>query len=75
MLGDDVSDAQAFRALRAARQAGKSDGIAVAVQARAEVPVEVLEEADVVLASPAIATRFLAAIASLIQRAAVTAPD
>lgn len=74
MLGDDVSDAQAFRALRAARRAGKSDGIAVAVQARAEVPPEVREEADIVLASPAVATRFLAAIAARIKREAVTAP-
>lgn len=63
MLGDDVSDAEAFRALRAAREARRTDGIAVAVQARAEVPPEVLDEADIVLASPAAATRFLSAIA------------
>jgi trehalose-phosphatase len=62
LLGDDVSDAMAFRALRDLRAAGKADGVAVAIQARAEVPVEVLESADIVLASPADATRFLSAI-------------
>jgi trehalose-phosphatase len=63
MLGDDVSDAMAFRVLREARDAGETDGIAVAVQARAEVPPEVLAAADLVLASPAAATQFLAALA------------
>ena len=63
LLGDDVSDALAFSALRRLRAAGVTDGVAVAVQARAEVPVEVLAAADVVLASPVDATRFLAGIA------------
>ena len=63
MLGDDVSDAMAFRALRELRAKGVTDGIAVAVQARAEVPLEVLAAADLVLSSPVDATRFLAAIA------------
>lgn len=63
MLGDDVSDAMAFRALRELRTKGVTDGIAVAVQARAEVPLEVLAAADLVLSSPVDATRFLAAIA------------
>ncbi len=62
MLGDDVSDAMAFRALRELRAKGVTDGIAVAVQARAEVPLEVLAAADLVLASPVEATRFLSAI-------------
>jgi trehalose 6-phosphate phosphatase len=62
LLGDDVSDALAFRALRSLRREGKTDGVAVAIQARAEVPVEVLESADIVLASPTDATRFLSAI-------------
>ena len=43
MLGDDVSDAMAFRVLRQMRAAGVTDGAAVAVQARAEVPTAVLE--------------------------------
>ena len=63
MLGDDVSDAMAFRALRELRTKGVTDGIAVAVQARVEVPLEVLAAADLVLSSPVDATRFLAAIA------------
>lgn len=63
MLGDDVSDALAFRALRTLRTAGITDGVAVAVQARAEVPREVLDAADIVLGSPGEATRFLSALA------------
>ncbi|MEP7158649.1 MAG: trehalose-phosphatase [Chloroflexota bacterium] len=63
LLGDDVSDAMAFRTLRDLRARGVTDGIAVAVQARAEVPPEVLESADIVLASPIAATRFLSALA------------
>ncbi len=62
MLGDDVSDAMAFRALRDLRARGVTDGVAIAIQARAEVPPEVLAAADIVLASPMDATRFLAAI-------------
>jgi trehalose-phosphatase len=62
MLGDDVSDAMAFRALRALRDAGTTDGVAVAIQARAEVPAEVVAAADIVLSSPVDATRFLSAI-------------
>ena len=63
MLGDDVSDAMAFRALRALRLRGVTDGIAVAVRARPDIPAEVLESADVVLSSPVEATRFLSALA------------
>jgi trehalose-phosphatase len=62
LLGDDVSDAMAFRALRELRATGATDGVAVAIQARAEVPAEVLASADIVLASPVDATRFLAAL-------------
>jgi trehalose-phosphatase len=70
MLGDDVSDALAFRALRDLRAAGTTDGVAVAIQARAEVPAEVLAAADIVLSSPVDATRFLSAIhRRLAQRA------
>ena len=63
LLGDDVSDALAFGSLRRLREAGVTDGVAVAVQAREEVPSEVLASADIVLSSPADATRFLAALA------------
>ena len=60
MLGDDRSDALAFAALRAARDAGTTEGAAIAVQAHAEAPREVADAADVVLASPVEAARFLA---------------
>jgi trehalose-phosphatase len=62
LLGDDVSDAMAFRALRELRAKGATDGVAVAIQARAEVPAEVLAAADLVLGSPVDATRFLSAL-------------
>jgi trehalose 6-phosphate phosphatase len=68
LLGDDVSDAMAFRSLRSLRDAGKTDGVAVAIQARAEVPAEVLASADIVLGSPAEATRFLSAIHRRLSR-------
>ena len=63
MLGDDRSDAEAFRVLTHARASREIDGLAVAVHARAEVPEDVLDAADLVLASPADAARFLAGIA------------
>jgi trehalose 6-phosphate phosphatase len=62
LLGDDVSDAMAFRSLRQLRAQGVTDGVAVAVQARTEVPAEVADAADLVLASPVDATRFLSAL-------------
>lgn len=63
MLGDDVSDAMAFAVLRAERGAGRTEGVAVAIQARAEVPAEVSANADLVLGSPRDAARFLSALA------------
>jgi trehalose-phosphatase len=62
MLGDDVSDALAFAVLREARAAGETDGVAVAIQARAEVPPEVASTADIVLSSPVDAVRYLAGL-------------
>jgi trehalose 6-phosphate phosphatase len=63
MLGDDISDALAFAVLRAEREAGRTDGVAVAIQARAEVPAQVSANADMVLGSPGDAARFLSALA------------
>lgn len=63
MLGDDVSDAEAFAALTSARAAGRLDGLAIAVQARTETPPAVAAAADLVLASPAEAARFLSGLA------------
>lgn len=68
MFGDDRSDALAFVALRAARDAGMTEGVAIAVQARAEAPREVADAADVLLASPVEAARLLAAIARTLAR-------
>lgn len=71
MLGDDVSDAMAFRALRQLRARGVTDGIAVAVKARPDnIVAEVIEAADVVLGSPRDATRFLAALARRLEASA-----
>jgi trehalose-phosphatase len=62
-LGDDRSDAEAFTTLRRARDAGETRGLALAVQAHAEAPPEVVRSADLVLASPAEAARFLSGLA------------
>lgn len=67
-LGDDVSDALAFAELRASRDRGELAGLAVAVQARAEAPLEVARAADVVLASPREAARFLAGLERAISQ-------
>jgi trehalose 6-phosphate phosphatase len=61
-LGDDRSDAEAFTALRRARDAGDTRGLALAVQAHAEAPPEVASSADLVLASPGEAARFLSGL-------------
>ncbi|MEA2622438.1 MAG: trehalose 6-phosphate phosphatase [Chloroflexota bacterium] len=63
-LGDDATDAAAFEALREARGRDELDGLAIGVQARAEVPAAVTEAADLVLASPAETARFLGLLAS-----------
>lgn len=65
-LGDDISDAEAFRALRTARDQGHVKGMALAVLARAEAPPSVAAAADLVLASPVEAARFLAGLARLL---------
>jgi trehalose 6-phosphate phosphatase len=67
-LGDDRSDAEAFLELRDARDAGAVRGIALAVQARAEAPPDVAAAADLVLASPLEASRFLSALARAVRR-------
>ncbi len=63
MLGDDVSDAEAFATLTTARAEGRLDGLAIAVQARSETPPAVAAAADLVLASPVEAARFLSGLA------------
>jgi hypothetical protein len=68
VLGDDVSDAEAFVALRGARDAGRITGLAVAVHGASETPAAVRDSADVFLASTRDAARLLSALATLLER-------
>jgi trehalose-phosphatase len=62
VLGDDASDAEAFRALREMRAGGRIGGLAIGVMARPDLPETVTETADVLLASPLECARFLSAL-------------
>jgi trehalose 6-phosphate phosphatase len=68
VLGDDVSDAEAFDAVRAARDRGDIEGLAVAVHGAAETPHAVAAAADVELARPRDAARLLSAVAGALER-------
>ena len=68
-LGDDISDADAFAVLRAARDAGAVDGLAVAVQGPHGMPDSVRDNADLHLDAPHDAARLLASIARIVARA------
>lgn len=63
VLGDDRNDALAFDVLRAARAAGRIDGLAIAVAGHADVTGAVAPRADLVLRSPDEAARFLSLLA------------
>jgi len=67
-LGDDSSDADAFAVLRAAREAGEIDGLAVAVTGPHGMPDEVRVAADVILETPFDAARLLSFIARELNR-------
>lgn len=67
-FGDDSSDADAFAVLRAARDAGQLDGLAVAVTGPHGMPDEVRVVADAVLETPFQAARWLASIARTLRR-------
>lgn len=69
-LGDDVSDADAFAVLRAARDSTGIDGLAVGVTGPHGMPDEVREAADLVLSTPFEAARMLAWIARALEREA-----
>jgi trehalose-phosphatase len=69
-FGDDVSDADGFGVLRAAREAGAIRGLAVGVVGPHGMPDEVAAAADLVLATPSDAARALAALASALEREA-----
>ena len=67
-FGDDVSDADGFAVLRAARGSGAIRGLAVAVTGPHGMPDEVRAAADVLLDSPFKAARALAALATALER-------
>jgi trehalose 6-phosphate phosphatase len=65
VMGDDLTDLDMFAAVEEARQAGELRGAIVAVGgADREVPLQVIEAADVVLESPEAAARFLTVLAA-----------
>ena len=68
ILGDDRSDAEAFAVVRAARDAGRLNGLALAVLGARETPPEVHATADATLPEPAVAARVLALVARLLER-------
>ena len=68
-FGDDLSDADGFAVLHAARDEGRiADGLAVAVTGPHGMPDEVRAAADVVLETPYLAARALSAIATGLER-------
>jgi trehalose 6-phosphate phosphatase len=68
VLGDDRTDADAFRVARAWRASGGGRALAVGVHGAAETPAEVVETSDVLLRAPAEAARLLAAVARALER-------
>ena len=67
-FGDDVSDADGFAVLQAARGSGAIGGLAVAVTGPHGMPDEVRAVADILLDSPFKAARALAALATALER-------
>ncbi len=67
VMGDDRTDAEAFAVVRAAREAGRLDGLALAVLGARETPPEVRETADAVLPDPVAAARVLGLVARLLE--------
>ena len=67
-FGDDLSDADAFDAVIATRDAGQAEGLVVAVHGRLAAPPEVLARADLVVASAPEVGRMLGALARRIER-------
>jgi trehalose 6-phosphate phosphatase len=67
-FGDDSSDADAFGVLRAARNRGELDGLAIGVTGPHGMPDDVRAAADVVLETPLEAARLLASMARALRR-------
>jgi trehalose 6-phosphate phosphatase len=73
-IGDDVSDAEAFGAIAAARQRGELEALLVGVHGAAETPPQMTAAADVFVATPRDAGRLLAALARALEQEAPQAP-
>jgi trehalose 6-phosphate phosphatase len=67
-FGDDSSDADGFAVLRAGREAGNLDGLAVGVTGPHGMPDDVRAAADVILETPRDVARSLSALARAIER-------
>jgi trehalose 6-phosphate phosphatase len=67
-LGDDVSDAEAFRVLRAWQERGDLRSVTVAVHGATETPAEVIAAADVVLPDPHAAAQLLSRLGRELER-------
>lgn len=68
VLGDDRSDAEAFRVVAAARACGRlAQGLTIGVRRNAETPPEVLRAADVMLPDPAATGPVLRALARRLE--------
>ena len=67
-FGDDVSDAEAFAAIAAARERGELEALLVGVHGAAETPPRMTAAADAFVATPRDAGRLLAAVARELQR-------
>jgi trehalose 6-phosphate phosphatase len=70
VFGDDLSDVDAFAVLRAGRDAGALDALAIGVTGPHGTPDEVRQTADLVLDTPFEAARMLAWIARSLDREA-----
>jgi trehalose-phosphatase len=73
-FGDDLSDADGFAVLRRARDRGPLAGLAIGVTGPHGMPDEVLAASDIVLGTPFLAARSLAAIATVLERETRDAP-
>jgi trehalose-phosphatase len=67
-FGDDSSDADGFAVLRAARDAGRIDGLAIAVTGPHGMPEDVRAAADAIADTPFEAARLLAFLARTLVR-------
>ncbi len=74
VLGDDRTDAEAFRVVGAGRAAGRIAALALAVLGARETPPEILETADALLATPHEAARVLSLMARLVEREVASRP-